>query len=67
MITGRGQSSRWMHRPSLIRTVTAGTGFSPVHAPLMALVGSPFFGITTDRELGHQTRTLPRRLSVNIW
>lgn len=53
-----------MDQPSFIRTVTAGTGFPPVHAPFIALVGYPFFGSTTGRELGLVTRTLPRRLLV---
>jgi len=39
-----------MPRPSFIRTVTAGTGFLPVHVQ-MALVGFPrFSGVTTGRE-----------------
>jgi len=48
-----------MNQPSFIRTVTAGTGFSPVHAPWLALVGCPREGITTDRELGHWPAPCP--------
>jgi hypothetical protein len=55
-----------MDQPSFIRTVTAGTGFPPVHAHYIALVGYPFFRSTTGRELGCVTRTLPRRLLVNF-
>jgi hypothetical protein len=34
-----------MHLPSFIRTVTAGTGFPPVHALDLALVGCPCSGV----------------------
>jgi hypothetical protein len=34
-----------MYQPSFIRTVTAGTGIPPVHAPLLTLVGCPISGV----------------------
>ena len=36
---------RWMYQPSLIRTVTAGTGFPPVHALVWRSWAIPFSGV----------------------